>query len=66
VWIVASVGKYHKPNRVYSRHRKKELARESAIKISKKLGYRKVIGIFEITKDRYYGLYESYSNGKKR
>jgi len=66
MWVVATVGKYHRPNKIYSKHRKRIRARESAKKISKELGYNAVIGIFELTPDKYYGLFETYINGKKR
>lgn len=59
-YVVASVGKNHRPLKVFSRHTNKTIANEKAIEIAKKHGDKFSVGVFGYTKDKFYGLLKSY------
>lgn len=66
-YFVATVVKNHRAGVVYSRHRKKTIARKEAIAKSKKLRYNAIVGVFEKPDSLLpYLLLETYFNGEKR
>ena len=54
MFLVATIGKYHRPSKIISNTRSKRKALEIAKKYSEKYGI--PIGIWEYTKSKWYGL----------
>jgi len=59
-YLVASVAKYHRPGYIFSHHTSKKQAKIKAKRMAKKHKNKFSVGIFGYTKDKYYGLLNSY------
>ena len=58
-YLVASVGKYHRPARIFSHHTSPRGADKKAYDLSKKYP-NMTIGVFGYSELKYYGLLKAY------